>query len=215
MRRNWSLLLRKSVQTGYKYQLQTARVGLRLAGGQDAQSRHEGARESHGRRRPFSHANVIAVRADAKISERQKECLRLVHNSYSSKEIGRKLGISHETVDQHVARAMKVLGASSRGDAARMLIASESAYPQELGNAPSSLVSSTEIAAPLLPERDWRQWFGPLGWLVPRQKGAANDLAFLQRLFLMIIMPLLIIMLAVGGLSSVETLSRIVRDQLQ
>ena len=50
-----------------------------------------------------------------------KDCLRLAIYHYSSKEIGRKLGISRHTADQRLYYSMKLLGASSRFEAARML----------------------------------------------------------------------------------------------
>lgn len=57
--------------------------------------------------------------ASLKLNDGQRECLRLVLAHLNSKEIGRKLGVSPHTVDQRLRQAMKVLGASSRFEAAR------------------------------------------------------------------------------------------------
>lgn len=61
-----------------------------------------------------------------KLSEPQKQCLRLVADLLSSKQIARVLDISHHTVDQRLKRAQTILGVSSRAEAARMLIGHES-----------------------------------------------------------------------------------------
>jgi DNA-binding CsgD family transcriptional regulator len=57
----------------------------------------------------------------SRLTTKQKECLRLVGNNFSSKEIGLRLGISHHTVDQRLRFATKALGAATRFEAARML----------------------------------------------------------------------------------------------
>jgi DNA-binding CsgD family transcriptional regulator len=57
----------------------------------------------------------------ATLTEKQKECLRLVRNDYSSKEIGRQLGISQYAVDQRLRNATRQLQAQSRFAAARIL----------------------------------------------------------------------------------------------
>jgi DNA-binding CsgD family transcriptional regulator len=57
----------------------------------------------------------------ARLTEKQRECLHLVQYNYSSKEIGRKLGISPYAVDQRLRLATRQLQAPSRFAAARML----------------------------------------------------------------------------------------------
>ncbi len=59
------------------------------------------------------------------LTARERECLRLVDQHLSSKEIGRRLGISKHTVDAHVDKARQKIGADSRYDAARKVIAWE------------------------------------------------------------------------------------------
>jgi DNA-binding CsgD family transcriptional regulator len=60
-----------------------------------------------------------------RLTERQKDCLRLVAHGYTSKEIGRQLDLSPSTVDNHILAATQILEASSRAEAARMLVSSE------------------------------------------------------------------------------------------
>lgn len=57
----------------------------------------------------------------ATLSDRQREILRLVSRDVNSKEIARELGLSDETVKNHIKAAMRRLGVSSRFDAARLL----------------------------------------------------------------------------------------------
>lgn len=74
----------------------------------------------------------------ATLTEKQKECLRLVRNDYSSKEIGRQLGISHYAVDQRLRIATRQLHAQTRFAAARIL--REYEFPQSHDAAYHSIV---------------------------------------------------------------------------
>lgn len=60
-----------------------------------------------------------------RLSEGQKECLRLVLIHMTSKEIARHLGISSHTVDQRIRYAIRILGARSRMQAALRLSEAE------------------------------------------------------------------------------------------
>jgi DNA-binding CsgD family transcriptional regulator len=72
-----------------------------------------------------------------KLSEGQKDCLRLVLQLKQTKEIARELGISPDTVKQRIGIAMRTLGADSRVQAARMLETEEnSIYPQRVYTPP-------------------------------------------------------------------------------
>jgi DNA-binding CsgD family transcriptional regulator len=55
------------------------------------------------------------------LTPRERECLHLVLENRSSKQIARQLGISQTSVDTHVRRARNKLGIRSRYQAARML----------------------------------------------------------------------------------------------
>ncbi|HEU5481740.1 MAG TPA: helix-turn-helix transcriptional regulator [Sphingomicrobium sp.] len=62
----------------------------------------------------------VADRA-AKLTQGQLECLRLVDQHLSSKEIAVELGISPHTVDQRIRQALQILGVSRRQQAARIV----------------------------------------------------------------------------------------------
>lgn len=57
----------------------------------------------------------------ARLTDKQRTCLRLVYAHMSSKEIALHLGIEPGTVDQYVKAAMRILGVGDRRAAARML----------------------------------------------------------------------------------------------
>jgi len=63
----------------------------------------------------------LNARQVAKLSQGQLDCLLLVDQHWSSKEIAVELGISSHTVDQRIRVALHVLGVESRKHAARMV----------------------------------------------------------------------------------------------
>jgi len=63
-----------------------------------------------------------------KLSERQKECLRLVYQNYDAKQIGRKLSISPNTVNRHLQDARLVCGTSRSMDIAILLVKHEGGH---------------------------------------------------------------------------------------
>jgi len=60
-----------------------------------------------------------------RLTDAQRDCLRLVYKHMTSKDIARELGVSPHTVDMRLRTAMKTLSVGSRIDAARLLVASE------------------------------------------------------------------------------------------
>lgn len=59
------------------------------------------------------------------LSEGQADCLLLVNEHMTSKEIAERLGISRHTVDQRVRGAMRTLGVYKRTEAARIVAQSK------------------------------------------------------------------------------------------
>jgi DNA-binding CsgD family transcriptional regulator len=57
----------------------------------------------------------------ARLTDGQLECLRLVDQHLSSKEIAVELGISPHTVDQRIRQALQILEVDRRAQAARMV----------------------------------------------------------------------------------------------
>lgn len=66
-----------------------------------------------------------------KLTERQRACLELVALGFTSKQIGRKLGISHSTVDNHILIATQILGATDRREAGRLMATPRQQLPRQ------------------------------------------------------------------------------------
>lgn len=61
----------------------------------------------------------------SELDEKQKLCLRLVHQGYTSKQIAQQTHLSSGTVDQYIFRANATLGVADRRAAARLLAEAE------------------------------------------------------------------------------------------
>lgn len=66
-----------------------------------------------------------------RLTDKQRECLRLVFMHRSSKEIARTLGIGADAVDQRIKTAMRTLDVETRIDAARLLAEHEGLGPYQ------------------------------------------------------------------------------------
>lgn len=147
----------------------------------------------------------MGYKAASKLTARQRDCLRLVLHHKQSKEIGRELGISPMTVDNHFRSAIQTLGVSSRLEAARMLARYEAesasqrltSQPQPVASPPQNpiMAASTEggdgpgeIASTLredqVPYRTYRETgLTDFPLPIPTKGKPRNDLTLAQRLF--------------------------------
>jgi DNA-binding CsgD family transcriptional regulator len=85
------------------------------------------------------------------LTETQKLCLRHVHDHLTSKDIGRVLGCSPNTVDSHVRTAQKLLGAANRFEAAKILVTSETGPKRGLSSQSSRLAKPLPVSATSVP----------------------------------------------------------------
>lgn len=129
------------------------------------------------------------------LSEGQRACLRGVLAMRSSKEIAKELGISPHTVDKRLKDAMKILGVSSRVEAARMLASEEREGYQPLVSPSPDLPPPPPAGAP---GRHWQASGGnrldtwqrlaiimAIAIAAPMLLGAvASSLALVQRVYL-------------------------------
>ena len=83
-----------------------------------------------------------------KLTDRQRACLELVAKGFTSKEIGRMLGISYSTVDNHILLATQTLGVADRREAGRLVTAAGQQLPRQAGALPEAEESAN------LPERE-------------------------------------------------------------
>lgn len=92
-----------------------------------------------------------------KLTEGQKECLRLVYRHMSSKDIARELGISPHSVDARLRSAIRALGVATRTDAALRLAAHEAGAPYQSPVYQSSYVAASDASVMLSPDNDTGQ----------------------------------------------------------
>jgi DNA-binding CsgD family transcriptional regulator len=74
-----------------------------------------------------------------RLTPREKECLRLVAQLMTSKQIALQLGISKHTVDERIERACRRIGAPGRYEAARILASHESGSAPPIESGPHSV----------------------------------------------------------------------------
>jgi DNA-binding CsgD family transcriptional regulator len=77
-----------------------------------------------------------------RLTEKQRECLRLVYAHKETKEIARLLGLSPDGVNQRIKTAMNTLGVGRRRDAAQIVAEAEG-----LGTYPPLVHAPRDIAA--------------------------------------------------------------------
>lgn len=137
-----------------------------------------------------------------RLTERQKDCLRLVAQGYTSKEIGRALDLSPSTVDNHILAAVQATGSLNRGDAARLLARSETRQnlPRELQEvakpAETGAFGATAAdQASAIPHRT--------AWSLPPIGGQRNELDAAEK-------TLRIVQVAVVGFGAIMSLSLLV-----
>jgi len=137
----------------------------------------------------------------ARLTEAQREVLRLWSMHRSAKEIGRELGITHWAVNERLRSARRALGVANSGEAARLLAAAEAGdtYKRLVCDAPrvaapgdhvifpghdedgeeSSRVSRSSVREEGAP---WEAAPPRLRLPLPRYRGDDNDLTIRLRL---------------------------------
>lgn len=116
-----------------------------------------------------------------RLTERQKDCLRLVAQGYTSKEIGRSLDLSPSTVDNHILTAVQSMSANSRGEAARSLAGLETR--QKLPRESLALAESGQTGLLLATaETPSLTISGQRIWSLPPIGGQTNELDSAERL---------------------------------
>lgn len=150
------------------------------------------------------------------LTEPQRECLRLVARQYNTKEIAGRLGVSPSAVDKRIERAVQLLEARSRFDAARMLARHEADAASD--PLPWQPFDVPTIASPAASSaQDGR---GPVRRLVgflplgrsggDEWNGARNRLTKLQRLGVMAGLTMSVAVSSMVVLNMAFTLSRLI-----
>ena len=131
-----------------------------------------------------------------RLTDRQKDCLRLVGQGFTSKEIGPRLGITHVTVDNYIRKALELLQVENRMVAARLLVAHELDQPLIYQ---SIALADAATATPETAPSDASAADRPLRF-VPPLGGQRNTLAAEEKVYA-------ILKVAVLGLSGLFTLT--------
>jgi DNA-binding CsgD family transcriptional regulator len=103
-------------------------VGVALDDSDDA---HEAPRKAPDQGEP----DLVAARV-ARLSAGQLDCLLLVDQHLSSKEIAAELHISPHTVDQRIRQALAILGVERRAQAARIVAQKKGPYQRLIHQSP-------------------------------------------------------------------------------
>jgi DNA-binding CsgD family transcriptional regulator len=103
-------------------------VGVAL---DDTDGAHDAPREAH-----VSGASDLMAERIARLTAGQIDCLRLVDQLLSSKEIAAELKISPHTVDQRIRQALAILGVDRRTQAARIVAQGNGPYQRLIHQSP-------------------------------------------------------------------------------
>ena len=85
---------------------------------------------------PGPKADSVEESNVARLSDGQLDCLLLVDQHLSSKEIAVELGISPHTVDQRIRQALQILGVERRQQAARLVGRTKAPYQRLIHQSP-------------------------------------------------------------------------------
>jgi DNA-binding CsgD family transcriptional regulator len=115
------------------------------------------------------HCDPLVAQRVGRLSKGQLDCLLLVDQHLSSKEIAVELGISSHTVDQRIRGALQVLGVERRAHAARMVAQVHGPY-QRLIHQPPHIEGGQSLGHP----------GGAVGFQIRHadRAGGASDLGF-------------------------------------
>ncbi len=168
------------------------------------------------------------------VTARQRECLNLVYDGMSSKEIALQLGLGPGTVDNHIKAAMRTLGTTSRFEAAKAINQSLSTdyprldsqpphLPEPAVEAHSETVSQPEEQRdgppPSLVMNDQALPIEPLDWVdeplrphLPIGESRHHDLSLASKVGLSIALAALVVILLLGVGALMKDLGPAVAD---
>lgn len=171
----------------------------------------------------------------ARLTEGQRDVLRMVNRHMETKEIARELGISPDGVNQRIKAAMRTLGVNKRRDAALLLAEVEGQDPYQPLVYPPRDIAPPGVSATLAPSTESRREQGQdsIGAMreeqagfqaipqlpsqrfrlpLPVRGGRPGDLNALQRLGWIFGMMLMIAFAFGVFLAGMEALSRLGRS---
>lgn len=93
-----------------------------------------------------------------RLTERQRECLRLIYTHHSIKEIARLFGLSEDGVKWHLREARETLGVGRSAEAARMVFGDAMPQTYTQGVGPSRVVAPPDPDAMMPPSAEDAGW---------------------------------------------------------
>ncbi len=160
-----------------------------------------------------------------RITDGQRDCLRLVLDHKSSKDIARELGISPHTVDQRLRTAIRTLGVGNRFEAARLYASSDSGQPYQRAVYQPPHVATAALAATLdvpIGNATGRTGGGQVGgfrspgerpaWPLPfpTRQGEKNELSVAARLMWIMVIAVATALAFGGILAGLEALAALI-----
>lgn len=150
-------------------------------------------------------SNIVLLE---RLTDPQRDVLRLVWRGYDSKEIGRQLGVSHYAINRRIERAVQILGARHRREAARLLAEHDGVTCERIACEPLHLPKPPEFA---IVERPDKATDGSFPWPFATS-GRPDGLGVRERLFWALLGIPVIVMLAWGvflsGVGALDALGR-------
>lgn len=166
----------------------------------------------------------MAAPRSEQLTEAQRICLRLVYSHHSSKEIAAKLGVSPSAVDKRLERAVQVLDAGSRFEAARLLVDMEGAAPDPSLLPTYERLPSDRFDVPPDAPAEPDEWQGRPWGSVRRFLGLAGESGIkgearlrttrLERAFRLVVLTVLIAIVSVALVNLLMTVTSLLRTGL-
>ena len=191
----------------------------------------DGLPDDHRRARGHPSKDPVAERV-ARLTAGQLDCLRLVDQHLSSKEIAAELGISPHTVDQRIRQSLAILGVERRSQAARIVAQYSGPYqrlihqspyiPAEGGPGQSEGAVSHQIrhadrageagGAGFLTEQRPASFWSSLQLPFATRSNPRNEMSVGQRLFWIVIISIGAAFSAGMYLAGLESLARLLKS---
>lgn len=169
-----------------------------------------------------SQSSTAADRAQwDRLTEKQRDCLDLLLERKTSKQIARQLGIAKPTVDQRITAARTILGAIDRDDTARRYARLKQIYdriiydPVHIPPPPALVPSDFPDGDPSEPARTdvlSRARDGFLGEGLPFGKLGSHDHGSTTRLAIVAGMLATVIFALLGGLGIAQALTQLISN---
>ncbi len=141
----------------------------------------------------------------ASLTEAQRQYLRLVASGMTSKQIAQKVGGSHHTINVQIGIAMRILGATSRHQAAVLLDTIDRTGSYEASHEPPA------VADPVMGDESPPTEVVPAGyqhWPIPVATKArpTNTLSAAQRIAWVLVIATVVALLLGGLISGIATM---------